>query len=68
MDDELFETPQHLSPKLAWLKKHRLATEEANGGWRCRNGGYTHEAYGVSEDEAILAYCDVYGLKHWTLE
>lgn len=66
---ELFEVPEVLSPKLAWLKKHRLKVfDNSPKGWMCRNAGWTKNASGDTEDEAILDYCERHNLKHWTLE
>ncbi len=65
---DLFEVPEVLSPKLAWLKKHRLATEQRDSLWACHNGGRTQEKFGLTEDEAILYYCEWFNLKHWTIE
>ena len=28
----------------------------------------TREKFGLTEDEAILTYCEWFNLKHWTLE
>lgn len=65
---ELFEVPEVLSPKLAWLKKHRLKVfDNSPKGWMCRNAGWTKNASGDTEDEAILDYCERHNLKHWTL-
>lgn len=66
---DLFEVPENLSPKLAWLKKHRLKTaDHGKDGWVCRNGGWTKVATGDTEDEAIVDYCERHNLKHWSLE
>lgn len=67
---DLFPEAKADSPKLAWLKKHRLETYHYGGGdgWRCSNSGRTNEALGFTEEEAILAYCEKYGLKHYSLE
>lgn len=77
MSAELFHLQPTLSPRLQWLAKHRLETAYdaglANEGereaWSCYsldNGGGI--AIGASETEAIYAYCERYGLKHWSLE
>ena len=59
---------ESLSPKLAWLKKHRLMTKEVAGLWLCQNAGQTYSTCAETEAEAILGYCEKYSLKHWTLE
>jgi len=67
---DLFEIPESPSPKLVWLKKHRLSLNfiEHSQDWMCCNAGYTWQGRGKTEDEAILDYCERHGLKHWTLE
>lgn len=57
------------SPKLKWLKKHKLTVlDDSPKGWICRNGGWTKAVHGDTEDEAIINYCERYDVKHWTLE
>lgn len=68
MSDELFSVPEVLSPKLAWLKKHRLAVEKRDSLYACHNAGRTQEKFGLTEEEAIITYCEWFNLKHWTLE
>lgn len=58
-----------LSPKLAWLKRNHLETwSERDDRWLCGTRGRTVMAIGATEDEAILAYCELRGIKHWTLD
>lgn len=68
MSDDLFPVPEVLSPKLAWLKKHRLETFTRDGHWVCANFGRTISTQGETEDEAIILYCEHCNLRHHSLE
>jgi hypothetical protein len=85
MKDELFKPSavKSLSPKLSWLKKHRLCTSCGDGvelsqTWLCSRLpapgkhavvlGPKDSGTGWTEEEAILDFCAKSGTKHWTLE
>lgn len=63
-----FPLPDSPSPKLVWLKKHRLAVEKRDSLFACHNAGRTRETFGLTEDEAILTYCELFNLRHYSLE
>lgn len=65
---DLFQVPDSPSPKLTWLRKHKLGTKSVGCQWLCHDAGYVWTAYGESEEDSILAYCEKYDLTHWTLE
>lgn len=82
MNTELFaDLPETPSPKLAWLRKHNLKTwftdhmEEGEMPWACckredADKGDIHPdncGIGYDEDEAILSYCHVARLTHYSL-
>lgn len=66
------------SPKLAWMKKHGIATREitlpsvsASNRWfvyfyGCE--GYYQNAYGATEDEALANFARIHHLKLWNEE
>lgn len=71
---DLFQSPDGLSPRLTWLRKHDLRVSEYRGahslnrdGMRfvCSNTAQTRYAAGATEDEAELAYCERERLKWW---
>jgi hypothetical protein len=74
----LFPIPESPSPRLAWLAKHGLITRKntlphafiapADRPWICCNPAYTQKGFGFTEEEAILDYCELFGLTHWTVE
>lgn len=79
---ELFEVPQHLSPRLAWIKRHRVVVERVNaetsGGfkWICRTehpplaGFWPPNSIGggETEDEAIADFAIAAGIRLWNEE
>ena len=66
---ELFEIPNTLSPRLAWLDKHGIWTREADGNptvserWIAEAGG--KKSRGADEDEAIVNLAKLMGIKLW---
>lgn len=79
MTDMLFDVPECLSPKLAWLKKHGLETafdagwQDKSEAWSCYPKGMKGEltphncGLGETEEEAILSFCENIGVKHYSL-
>lgn len=75
---DLFPVEHTPSPRLQWLAKHGLMTKKSDlprafaGGadrpWICCNPAYTRKGFGYTEEEAILDYCEVFGVKHWSVE
>lgn len=68
-----------LSPKLAWLTKHRLHTRKdtlprgyigpANSKpWTCANAARTVVAFGDTEEDACWSWCGTMGVTHWLME
>lgn len=65
---ELFDIPESLSPRLAWLKEHDLTvTRLENGKYECALEDLA-SAIGETADEACVEFCLVTGLRHWTHE
>ncbi len=75
--NELFKTPETLSPRLAWMREKDVKTREAEGDWAAYIGDPPHDRYslammkhrkeialGDSEEEAIFALAKAQG---WTL-
>lgn len=63
---DLFEIPESLSPRLAWLRDHGLALRKLESGrWECflddENFGR-----GEDQDEACISFCLKTKLPHWT--
>jgi hypothetical protein len=67
MNETLFDVPEHLSPKLQWMRASHIETVCMGTEWVCRTYGYTRGARGQTEEEAILAYCEKFGLRHYSL-
>lgn len=78
---DLFTIEPSLSPRLAWMEKHRIQTKHAGFGpavhtqwtaWRnCEIYDHPHDgnaAEGETEDEAIVALAQKLGLKLWNEE
>lgn len=78
--DELFETEEQLSPRLAWMRKHNISTyrvphmEIEEEPWCAWTGNFgeaieTDEfKTGQTEDEALLNFAKHHGLKLWNEE
>lgn len=67
-DDFLFPMPVVLSPRRAWLQKHGLTlTRLKNNKWACADG-ITKKACGDTQDDACIAFCLKFKVRHWNLE
>lgn len=65
MPTELFDLPESLSPRLAWLQCHGLTlTRLESGRYECALDDETF-ARGEDEDEAIVAFCIKTKLSHY---
>jgi hypothetical protein len=63
MPDELFPVEESLSPKLRWLREHKLATfKNAAGKW-----GVAPIFTATTEDDAIIDYAQEHGLAHYSV-
>jgi len=83
MNEDLFPGTHSLSPKLEWLKKHKLKTwftanlgeGEDGAPWACckeedADKGDIHPdncGVGATEEEAIISYCQIARLPHFSL-
>lgn len=78
---ELFPTSEIAqdSPRIRWLKKHRLRTHRdflprtylgpaTTQPWVCSNLAMTRCCFGDDEHEAVLEYCSRYKIRHWSCE
>ncbi len=66
MTAELFDIPQSLSPRLAWLQRHGLTlTKLESGRYECALDEETF-ARGEDEDEAIVNFCVKTRLPHYS--
>lgn len=69
MSNDLFPTmPEALSPRLAWMKKHRINTDLPADGihkslWDAWSGCIC--AHGETEDEALSALAAKLGVRLW---
>lgn len=70
--DLLFDVPEQLSPRLAWMKKHNIRiNENLVSGGDCAFSAYMsgqpdcEVSYGKTEDDALQNLCIQYGLKLW---
>jgi len=68
MNDNLFDVPEQLSPKLQWMKAHNVTTQKhegdniANGTqWEAR----VPNGIGDTEDEAIVELAKANNWKLW---
>ncbi len=60
---DLFPIEESLSPKLKWLREHKLATfKNAAGKW-----GVAPIFTATTEDEAIIDYAQEHGLAHYSV-
>jgi hypothetical protein len=79
MSTELFEIPESISPKLAFIRKHEIEllqpaaewvgkviaeTGEIMPAWFCRGKGVT--GGGDTGDDALIDWCNKTGTQHWT--
>lgn len=72
MRDLLFDVPETLSPRLAWMKKHGLTVAKSDVAdsdeWVASDDddddpeGY---AVGKTQDEALVKYARKFGIKLW---
>ena len=73
----LLDAPS-LSPRLAWLERHRAFTRHAtlphtfvpcdqSKEWLCANSAMTTVGFGDDEREATFDYARKAGIKHWLL-
>lgn len=68
MTDELFSIPPSDSPRLAWMKRHGVHTQQqANGSWYAWHNG-AGDGKGDTEDEAIYAMAINAGIRLWNEE
>ena len=72
MSEFLFDVPQVDSPRLAWMKKHKLWARQnvvLNDLWRCiQEGGRTVDGEGTTEDEAITDWAIQNDVRLWNEE
>lgn len=76
MTDNLFDIPEQLSPRLAWMKKHDIRINKDDNRddkriWRACGEDQdddTFEGYGSTEDEAIVDIAKKLHLKLWNEE
>jgi hypothetical protein len=63
---DLFEIPESLSPRLAWLRDHGLTLKKLESGrWEC-SLDENNCGRGDSQDEACIDFCLKTQLPHWT--
>ncbi len=63
---ELFDIPESLSPRLAWLREHGLTlTCVSAGRWECALDS-DNVGKGETPDEACIQFCLQTQLPHWT--
>ncbi len=79
MNDSLFEIPEQLSPRLAWMREHGVTTRHCPGEWTCEFTGTEGPCWiasddfsdplnftsGDTEDEAIVALAKENGWPLW---
>lgn len=79
MTDELFEVEESLSPRLAWMQKHKIRTHHApwveEAPWSAWHPDNESEeglpmdpeacGYGMNEDEAIVDLAKKLNIKLW---
>lgn len=67
--DSLFDIPESLSPRLAWLDRYTIALEycEEDDGWVAHSAQLKikHAGYGDTEDDALAAFAKCNGLDLW---
>lgn len=63
---DLFDIPESLSPRLAWLRDHGLTmTKLENGKYECALFDVAF-GQGATEDEACVDFCIKTRLPHWS--
>lgn len=75
-EDDMFPGTFSESPRLAWMRRHRLDCWETKGEelpWTCAciAGGFpdfTWAVYGKTAEEACADYAHKNGIKHWSQE
>jgi len=68
---ELFNVPEQLSPRLAWLKKYDVQVKQFPGHaneWSAWDGKQGFMGHGATEADAITAYAKERGIKLWNEE
>jgi len=71
MSDELFNIPEQLSPRLAWLKKYDVQVKEFSNRsvpWTAWDGQDCFMGHGETELDALTAYALNRGIKLWNEE
>lgn len=65
----LLDVPEHLSPKLLFLKAHNLATKQTSKGrWKCDIANAPAQGRGRNEEDAITDWCNKNKIRHYKLE
>ncbi len=67
MSDELFNIPESISPRLAWLRANNLVLIRRKYDWMC---AFDDENFGVGDDQdaACVDLCLKMKIKHWNQE
>jgi len=74
MTSELFDTPESLSPRLAWMKRHSIGTYQIESGeWEAYKGRIVHGSFltplnairGKTEEDSLVALAHKFKLKLW---
>ncbi len=65
----LLDVPEHLSPKLLFLRAHNLATKRtSNSRWRCDVSNAPKPGVGRNEEDAIIDWCQKNKINHYNIE
>lgn len=64
MNDELFETPEHKSPRLQWMDKHAISISFVGGAWKASASGKV--AISADRDEALGMLAQRMGISSWS--
>jgi hypothetical protein len=64
MTDNLFETPETLSPRLAWMREHGIELRETSLGWLASSECGSCR-FGDTDDGALARLAWLLNLKLW---
>lgn len=63
MNDNLFDIPETKSPRLIWMERHGIKTQEIKGSWAATASIFS--CNGDTENDAIVSLAKKMNIKLW---
>ena len=64
MNENLFDIPETLSPRLAWMREHGIELRETSLGWLASTD-CGHCSFGQTDDDALSRVAQTINIKLW---